>query len=341
MKINKIFEALRKVLLILIIVAIFFFISEVFERKTIYGAWNTSLKVNGFTNEPEESMDIIGYGSSHMYCTLNPVYVYEKYGLRSYSLATQQQPVDATYYYIKESLKTQSPELLVVEAYMFIATYDVVTEAVAHDAVDPFPNGINKLMMINALNTEDAKTNYYINFLKYHSRWKELTSQDFDFSWKKETDPTHGYVFLTDVKQNCMSQISYDGVEEVAILEHYEEVFLDIVQLAEENGTEVLLLIAPYNVEKEELGRYKYMHRLAEENGVNVLDLNLEFDATGISNDTDFYDSGHLNVYGAEKASSYMIDYIKRNYEIVANEVDDTSLWLEDIDYYYDRLQGK
>lgn len=339
MKSKKIFVVLRRAALILIILTLFLCVTKIFERKTVNGAWNYSLKVNGFTNEPEESMDIIGYGSSHMYCTINPVHIYEQYGLRSYVLATQQQPVDATYYYIKESLKTQSPEVLVLEALMFTVTNDVVTEGVAHDAVDPFPTGWNKLMMINALNTEDAKENYYLNFLKYHSRWKELTKQDFDFSWKKETDPTHGYVFLTDANQNSMSQISYESVDEVAILAHFEEVFLDIVQLAKENDTEVLLLVAPYDVDQEELGRYKYMHRLAEENGVKVLDLNLEFDATGISNDTDFYDSGHLNAYGAEKASSYIVDYIKNNYEIAPNDVDDDSLWQEDIKYYHDALQ--
>lgn len=341
MKSNKIFVTLRRVALIVIILALFFCVSKVFERKTVNGAWNYSLKVNGFTNEPEESMDIIGYGSSHMYCTVNPVHIYETYGLRSYVLATQQQPVDATYYYIKESLETQSPEVLVLEALMFTVTNDVVTEGVAHDAVDPFPFGWNKLMMINALNTEDAKENYYVNFLKYHSRWKELTRQDFDFSWKKETDPTHGYVFLTDANPNSMSQISYDDVEEVAILERFEKVFLDIVQLAKENDTEVLLLVAPYNVGEEELGRYKYLHRLAEENGVKVLDLNEEFDATGISNDTDFYDSGHLNAAGSEKASAYIVDYIKDNYEIAPNDVDDDHLWQEDIEYYHKELQAE
>lgn len=336
---KKILTVLRRMALLLIIFTLFVGVSKVCERKTITGAWNYSLKVNGFTNEPEESLDIIGYGSSHMYCTLSPVSIYETFGLRSYVLATQQQPVDATYYYIKESLKTQSPEVLVLEALMFTVLDDVVKEGVAHDAVDPFPDGWNKLMMINALNTEDAKENYYFNLLKYHSRWKELDDQDYDFSWKEETDPYHGFVFLTDANPNSMSQISYEDVEEVAILPQFEEVFLDIVELAKKNDTEVMLLIAPYNVKQEELGRYKYMHRLANENGVKVLDMNLEFDATGISNDTDFYDSGHLNAFGAEKASDYIVNFIKENYDVKANAVNDDALWQEDIKIYHEGLK--
>lgn len=339
MNVKKIMAVLRRIVFLVLVMVLFLWTSKVFERKTLYGAWNYSIKVNGFTNEQKESMDIIGYGSSHMYCTLNPIYVYENFGLRSYVLATQQQPVEATYYYIKESLRTQSPEVIVVEALMFTDGTGVVSEGVAHDAVDPFPDGWNKLMMINALNTKDGKENYYFNLLKYHSRWKELTIGDFNFSWKKETDPMHGYVFLKETRPNALKQVSYENVEETAILPQYEEVLLNIIDMAQKNDVEVLLLIAPYNVDDGALGKYKYIHRLAQENGVKVLDLNLELDATKLSNETDYYDPGHLNVYGAEKASEYILNYIKANYNIVPNEVDDDTLWQEDIKYYHDKLQ--
>ena len=336
---KKILVILRRAVLLLLIATLFVCVSKVLERKTVYGAWNYSLKVNGFTNEPEDSMDIIGYGSSHMYCTLNPVSIYEDFGLRSYVLATQQQPVTATYYYIKESLETQSPEVIVLEALMFTVLNDKVSEGIAHDAVDPFPDGWNKLMMIHDLNTVDGKENYYFNLIKYHSRWKEIGKEDIDFSWKKKTDPTHGYVFLTDSNPNSLYQISYENVEEEAILPQFEETFLDIVELAKQKDTEVLLLVAPYNITEAELGRYKYLSRIAQENGVKVLDMNLELDATGLNNDTDYYDPGHLNAYGAEKASTYIVNYIKDNYDITPNDVDDDALWQEDIQYYHETMQ--
>ena len=78
---KRIFTVLRRILLLLIIVTLFIGISKVFERKTLTGAWNCTLKVNGFKNEAEDSMDIIGFGSSHMYCTFNPVHVYKETGL--------------------------------------------------------------------------------------------------------------------------------------------------------------------------------------------------------------------------------------------------------------------
>lgn len=329
---------LKRIIFIILAAVMISGTCAILERKTVVGEWNYSLKVGGFKNEPENSFDIIGFGSSHMYCTLNPLSIYDEFGLRSYVLATQQQPVEATYYYIKEALETQNPEVIVLEALMFAVQGDTVTEGVAHDAVDPFPNGINKIRMIQALNTDDSKENYYFNIMKYHTRWKELSGADFIFSWKSETDPTHGYVFLTGVQPNGVYQVSYENVTATPIKESNEKTFLDIVELVNNSDSELLLLVAPYNVSGDVLGYYKYLHELAEKNDVKVLDMNLEFDSVGISNDTDFYDGGHLNVYGAEKASSYIVDFIKENYDIEANDVDDEELWEADLKYYNERL---
>ncbi|MBQ2901702.1 MAG: hypothetical protein IJE49_07625 [Agathobacter sp.] len=331
---KKIFIALRRCILIVIIMVLFVGMSAVLERRTLYGAWNHTLKINGFKNEIENSMDIIGFGSSHMYCTLNPVHIYKESGMRSYVLATQQQPIEATYYYMKEALKTQKPEVLILEAYMFTTMTDVVQEQVAHDAIDSFPAGINKIQMINALNTVDGKENYYFNIIKYHSRWKEIEKKDFDFSWKKQTDPMHGMVFLKEVQPNAVTQVSYDNIEEAPILPTQEEYLIKMIELAKENNAELLLLIAPYNGSADALGYYKYLHRIVEEHGAKVVDLNANFDATKINNETDFYDTGHLNAFGAEKASSYILEYIKSNYNIEINDVEDEELWAADIAHY-------
>ncbi len=333
---NKIFIYLRRLIFVLITVIIVINTSHIFERKTLSGEWNYTIKVGGFKNEPRNTFDVLGFGSSHMYCTLNPIWLYKNKGIRSYVLATQQQPINATYYYIKESFKRQKPKVVILEALMLTVS-GKVSEGVAHDAVDPFPNSINKLRMINSLNTEDGKENYYFNFLKYHTRWQELAKQDFNFDFKKQTDPMRGYVFLKKAVENSVKQVSYEGVPEKAIDKENEKAFNNICKLVSENGAELMLLIAPYDVKSDVLGYYKYLYKLAEKNNVKILDFNAEFNESGIKNQTDFYDGGHLNVYGAEKATTVIGDFLEKEYGIASSQQNDEHLWKEDLEYYNSR----
>ncbi|MBR3594022.1 MAG: hypothetical protein IKL44_05025 [Clostridia bacterium] len=341
MKYKKAFVFLRRTVFLLVAVALMLTVNRIFERKTLTGEWNYTIKVGGFKNEPENSFSVLGFGSSHMYCTLNPISLYSETGIRSYVLATQQQPLEATYYYIKESFKTQKPDVVLLEAFMLTGSDSPATEGVAHDAVDPFPSGIGKLEMINAMNTEDDKENYYINFLKYHTRWKELGKHDFSFKYKSATDPFRGYVFLKSTVPAKVTAVDYSVVESTPIAEQKEEWLLKIMNLAEDEGARFVLLISPYEASVDDFGKYKYLHEFADKNGILVIDLNKNFADTGISPSTDFYDTGHLNVYGAEKASRYIGAVIAEKCGITPKDVSDTYLWEEDLKYYNNRKQSK
>lgn len=334
----KILPILRRTAFVLVLLLIITAASGILERKTVTGAWNYSVKVGGFKNEPENSFDILAFGSSHMYCTLSPLSLYEQTGLRSYVLATQCQPVIATYYYIKEALRTQSPDIIIVEAMMFALDSNIVDEGVAHDAIDPFPASLNKLRMIHEMKLNGSKESYYFPIIKYHSRWDELTAADFDFSYRQSTDPYHGYVFLTDAKENHCTAVSYEDVEERPIDEYNSDVISRIKALAEEHNAELLLLVAPYLMEETMYGSYRALHRFARENDITVLDMCTDFDSVGINNTTDFYDSGHLNVFGAQKATAYIGEYVTVNYDIVRKTADDDAMWKADLQIYHNNI---
>ena len=91
---------LKIVLFVLCASMLFALISKICERKTNHGAWNYMAKLNEFYSIEEDSLDYIGVGSSHMYCTINPLEVWKESGVTGFVLATQQQPLAATYHYI-------------------------------------------------------------------------------------------------------------------------------------------------------------------------------------------------------------------------------------------------
>ena len=285
----------------------------VFDRKT--SCWYTE-KVRGFYRENEQSMDVIGFGSSRMYCTLDPLVLHHETGLRAYVLATQQQPLKATWYYMREALGRQSPRLLILEATMAFRPDSETTDAEIRDCLDPLPWSKNKLALIRALVPAGQRAAYYFNFLKYHQRWKELSAKDFDFSYLGKRDVFRGYMYLTPERGADCRQQSYDAAEALPIPEENLALLREMAALAKEQGAVLLLLAAPYETVTDDLGYLKSLHAFCENEGIDFLDLNLVYDELGIDAAKDFFDIGHFNVSGSTKATRYIAGYIGSRYAL-------------------------
>ena len=293
-------ETIRTAVFLLLALALVLGACLVFDRKT---ACRYTEKINGFFNEPAESMDLLCFGSSRMYCTMNPLSLHHETGLSAYVLATQQQPLPATYLYMKESLKTQRPKVLLLEASMSFYNIEAAGEGAVRDCLDPLPWSETKREIIRTLVPEGERASYYFPFLKYHQRWKELSAQDFDFSWIKRRDPMRGCFAMDHPRPVSCRQWSYDGVPEEPVPAESLELLRRMKALAAENGAQLVLLAAPYEMVDEDLGYLKALHRFCGDEQIPFLDLNLIYDSIGLDGEQDFIDEGHLNLGGSVKAT--------------------------------------
>jgi len=293
-------------------------------RKSVSGAWDMTTKTNGFYNETENRFHVMGFGSSHMYCTVNPVALWEKAGIPSYLLTSQQQPPCVTYYYIKEALKTQSPKVVLLETYMFTlpppATYD---EGVYHDATDFLKQSKNRRDLINELVPKEDRINFHLPFLKYHTRWEELGETDFDPTYLDKRDWLKGYIFLKDAQPISVDSSIANSEVRIPIPEENLEYLNKIVELSKEYNFKLLFIAAPYNVSKEEHGVFNSISDFSAQNGIDFIDFNKLFNELHFDTQTDFYDNGHTNAYGSEKATNYLAEYLKNNYNLKNHSSDE------------------
>ena len=65
----------------------------------------------------DNSIDVLALGSSHSFVDINPSVLYREYGIAGFDLGGSRQPFWNSYYYLKEALKTQKPEVIILEAY--------------------------------------------------------------------------------------------------------------------------------------------------------------------------------------------------------------------------------
>lgn len=311
---EKIKVLIRVVCFIILLVFMFSKVNQVLMRKSISGAWNMTIKTNGFYNEAEDRFDVMGFGSSHMYCTVNPLALWEAEGIPSYLLTSQQQPPCVTYYYIKEALKTQTPKVVLLETYMFTFPSGNYDEGVFHDAIDFLKPSKNRIDLIKELVPKEERKNYYFPFLKYHTRWEELTDKDFDNSYLEKKDWLKGYVFLKEGKpQSIDSTIAKSEIRN-PIPEENLKYLNKIVQLSKEKNFKLVFISAPYSVTEEEQGVLNSIGDFAGENGIDFIDFNKLFDDIQLDDETDFFDGGHTNAYGADKVTKYLAKYLKDNY---------------------------
>ncbi len=306
MKKQNITKTVRLVSFLLIAVILFTVSSFAFERKT------NIAKMNEFYSLEENSLDYICLGSSHAYCTVNPLEVWNKSGLRGFVLASQRQPLEATYHYLVEAFKTQSPKYVILEGYMARLTLADADDAVFYDAIDPINISLNKAAMIKRLVPSEQYDAYMFNLLKYHTRWKELIKNGTESFFHQPIDVYKGYSAYEGKDARRSREANYDSVEAVEIPEANAKMFNKILELTKENGSELILMIAPYYETDDPYiaGVMKSEHIWAKENGVKVIDYAEILREIGIDSKTDYYDSGHLDVSGARKTSKYLAEYL-------------------------------
>lgn len=285
-------------------------LSGIFVRKSLAKPWNMSVKVNGFYNEEENSMDVMFFGSSHMYCTVDPVLLEEQSGLKSYILATQEQPVWVSYYYMKEALKTQSPKIMVFEVNMMVQEDEYGEESTIHSAIDPIKLSKNKVEMVYASVPPGQRRHYIFNIMKYHVRWEELEKEDFVQDYLDERDAYRGYVRLEQVTP-IEERDDLRDVTEIGQPIEKAMVYLNkIIDLAEEEGFKLILIKSPSNATVEEKQIYNAAEELAIQRGVTYIDYNMLYDELALDLETDFYDRRHLNDKGVAKFTPYFADFL-------------------------------
>lgn len=290
---------------------------------------------------PKDSLDVLFFGSSHMNCTISPMQLYKEQGISSFNCAIGDQAIPASYYTMKEMLRVQKPEVIVLETfYMGVDSKAAYSDkARLHWLTDNIPWSSDKAEMLKALPEDgEDKSEYYLPLLKFHSRWKNLSENDFNpelYPYLRGANLQAGFQrFNTD---------AFAGVPREDYLEPSEMIsdYLDkIIALCEENDVQLVFMAAPFWVNYAdtitERAKYmNYIYKISEEKGIPYVDFfNLQ-EETGFNPRSDMKEWSHLNIRGVEKITSYMGSWLKESYDLADHRNDSKySFWDEDYKEY-------
>ncbi len=291
--------------------------------------------------------DVLFIGDCEVYESFTPPTLWESYGITSYIRGTPQQLIWHSYYLLEETFRYESPKVVVYNV-LAMKYGEPQNEAYNRMTLDGMRWSPSKLAAIRASMTEEESfLSYVFPLLRFHSRWSDLSGEDLAYLFSRPTVSHNGYLMqtaVTPMTDTGKAPAPLFG-EEKNIPAICFEYLQKMQALCEENGATLILIKAPTNHQKyywydeweEQIVAY------AAEHGLDYYNFISETDAIGIDWSTDTYDAGmHLNVWGAEKLTSYFGSILSQAYG-VADHRDDTTLsavWQGKVDTYYQERNG-
>ena len=289
--------------------------------------------------------DVLFLGDCEVYESFTPPTLWEEYGITSYIRGTPQQLIWHSYYLLEDTLRRETPKAVVYNVYA-MCYGEPQNEAYNRITLDGMKWSASKLRAIRASMTEEESAlSYVFPLLRYHGRWKEVKQEDWDYLLKRDRVSHNGYLMQTGVKP-METVLEGTPLLDPALPEICFEYLDRMRTLCEENGIELILMKAPTNF----WGYYWYdewdaqISDYAEQNGLSYYNFISKAQEMGIDWSADTYDAGaHLNVYGAEKLTSYFGKILRdiHGMEDHRGDADLAAVWNEKVTTYYNERNGK
>ena len=296
--------------------------------------------------------DVVFVGDCEVYENFSPITMWEQYGITSYIRGSAQQMIWQSYYLMEETFRYETPKVMVFN--VLSMKYDTPhstkdadqREAYNRMTLDGMRWSKSKWNAVKASMTDQEKAwegqwSYVFPLLRYHDRWSELTAEDFRYLFKKEQVSDNGYLMQTVIKPYTDEYVERP-LSDYTFGENSYYYLDKMVELCKSHGTQLVLIKAPslspvwWDEWDQQIVEYAQKHELLY---INLLDLQEEI---GIDWSTDTYDAGlHLNVYGAEKLSSYFGKILVEQCGVEDHRSDATlqAEWQEKRKIYYARLK--
>ena len=282
---------------------------------------HNSLRVEGFYQETPGSLDAVFIGASDMYTSFIPGRAYEKYGFTSYLLASESITSDGVLTAVKEVVRTQNPQLVVVEAnaFLYSDTKNDQNQAYIHKFFDNLPFSLNKLDYIQKNVPVDDRWEYIFPLIKYHGLWTEYPERFYMMASDLTLD-MRGYNYLKGFRTTAqIFKSKTPSLNDQIVTEHdtlpldskLESQLRELLNYAKQNNVNLVFVRAPHYVTKETYDRVKRSNQMAHivnEEGFSYYTFESDARDIGIDDQHDFYNVEHMNVYGALKFTDYVAE---------------------------------
>ena len=273
-----------------------------------------------------------------------------------YPLASDGMPAWLVVNQVKDICARHDPKLIIVDARAFgqEPTKASKMEVQARRVLDAMPFFSARYLeaaftAMDVIHTEHPeedkfKISLLLPFVKYHTKWEE---DDYSIHANLSTKQHEYAGFLMSptlsIRQKAHKAVPYDTQATTELGAIYQDALYDLIDYAAENDLQLLFVDTPQQKDEHQVATANTIAKILEEKGQPYLNYCLT-DAEGnftmipeLSRETDFYNSGHVNYYGAEKFTAHLAKYLDENYDFPDHRQEEKVK--EDWDGIYDNIK--
>ncbi len=310
----------------------------------------------GFYRMKPGTVDVLILGSSQAASGINPQELYNGFGVRSYNLGSNHQSLWASYFWLKEAYKYQSPKAVILDCYELFR--DCKGDEIAtRQAFDEMRWGLVKWEAVKTvcnLNEELSWQSYFLTNIRFHTRWTGLNENDFTWGEFALVPQLKGFwlyrgkcgyqeftPFEADYGRGNQGQKETqnpaENLEQTIFQEPTKEYLDKILRLCQDHGTELILIKTPTMAQT--LERHNALADYADKYGLGFYDFNEKklYEEIGFDYGQDMSDNNtkgdknaHSNPSGARKITNYMGKELSEQYGLGSQKDDQ---WEETRDF--------
>ncbi len=280
-------------------------------NKIFLPKWSDEYKsgttARSFYDLPENSIDVLILGSSHVICGVDANHLYAEHGISAYSCGTEAQPILGSYVWLREALRFQDIRAVVLDVADVFAQSDEASYRKSFDYMRFSSVKWEGLRRYQQINPDMSFGSYLFPLITYHNRWDELTAEDFD---GPADLPLRGFYPRAEVRDMEFKGIDPAATDELyPIPEQNLQDFLSIIELCKTEGIELILMESP-SIDFD-AASHNAIQAIADEQGLRFLDFNVTGDYPNIDYPRHMADFKHFNLHGAAVATDYIAAELK------------------------------
>lgn len=299
--------------------ALILYISSIFVKPDfgqVYNIVQVYQKLDSFSEEIPNTIDVIFAGNSEVYRTFSPLQMFKEEGITSYCMSESALRLCDALELTKASFENQSPKVVLLEADAIFSDSDPHKDAYA--------------LPTNFLEDLFPVFHYHIFYKAYVPKFV------FDDSVALRTEHALRGFVETDEAVPYEGPADYMAVgEQVRINENSMKYLEEFREFLNEKNVPLVLVAAP-NAKNWTYSKSDSLKEYAEKYGLEFVDLNLHLDDMGIDWKTDTMDGGnHMSFDGSKKTTRFIEEFLKEKYELTDHRGDPLyDGWVKDNEEY-------
>ncbi len=259
--------------------------------------FRSGTNARGFYRMPKNSVDVLLLGSSHIVSGINPNLMYETHGISAYCCGTEAQPMLGSYTWLREALKYQDIQAVVLDVQELFLEANEVNYRKSLDYMRLSGLKWDALRAYKQINPDMNFLSYLLPLVQYHGRYTELEQVDFTGD---RSDAYRG--FLIETKKRGMdfsgfTRAQADSAAPTEMQSENLEYFRALCDLCRDEGIALVLIITPEIAFTAEM--HAAVQALADEYSLPFYDFNIVSEWPEFNYAEHMSDFRHVNSFGA------------------------------------------